>query len=330
MTEDLFADLPAEAVELYMQAVETGYIHMTPPADSAGPLAFAARLDHRQRLVDLGLLQPGMERPVLVPVDPEIAAAQQERRIAADLARAVGLRDRWQTLTTAYRAARAWHDESSLVRYVEGKEAIGQELQLVLSGQIKRVRTIQPGGPRPPELIKAAIADELGYRRRGIQRQILYQDPQRHHAPTAHFVRAVTEAGVEVRTLPYLPDRAFLIDDLVMYPLNGDNDVAVFNREPSVVAILNRLFEQNWERAAPFTERPEASRGQQLSPEQRRIVHLLVGGMTTEAIATTLAMSVRTVARHLERARHVFTADSLAELAWKIRGEYPSGLPADW
>ena len=329
MSDDLFGDLPPEAVELYLQAVETGSIEMSPePGDPAE--ASAAPPDHRRRLLDLGLLKPGMERPVLVPVDPETAAAQQERRAAAELARAAGLRDRWQVLTTAYRAERAWHDESSLVQYVAGKEAVGQQLQLVLSGQVKRVRTIQPGGPRPAELIKGAIAEELGLLRRGIQRQILYQDSQRHHAPTAHFVRAVTEAGVEVRTLPHLPDRAFLIDDMVMYPLDGDTDVAVFNREPSMVAFMNRLFEQSWDRAAPFEERQETVRGKQLSPEQRRIVRLLVGGMTTEAIGTVLAMSLRTVNRHLEKTRKIFDADSLAELAYKVRGEYPDGIPAEW
>ena len=108
-----------------------------------------------------------------------------------------------------------------------------------------------------------------------------------------------------MRTLPYLPDRAFLIDGLVMYPLDGNKDIGVFNREPSVVALFSRLFEQSWDRAAPFEERQETVQGKQLSMEQRRIVRLLVGGMTTEAIATTLAMSLRTVNRHLEKARRV-------------------------
>jgi DNA-binding CsgD family transcriptional regulator len=329
VSEDLLGELPAEAVELYLQAVETGSIPMDPSPAAPDTQAPAAP-DYRQRLLDLGLLKPGVERPVLVPVDPETAAAQQERRAANQLARAAELRDRWQALTTAYRAERAWHDETSLVRYVAGKEAVGQQLQLVLSGPVKRLRTIQPGGPRPAELIRATIAEELDMARRGIQRQMLYQDSQRHHAPSAQFVRTVTEAGAEVRTLPHLPDRVFLIDDLVMYPLDGDTEIAVFNREPSMVAFISRLFEQNWERAAPFEERPEIARGKQLSAEQRRIIRLLVGGMTTEAIGSALAMSLRTVNRHLEKTRKIFDADSLAELAYKIRGEYPDGLPAEW
>ncbi|MBC3842703.1 hypothetical protein GXW82_28615 [Streptacidiphilus sp. 4-A2] len=268
-----------------------------------------------------------MERPVLVPVDrrdrgrPAGAArgepAGPRRRAARPL----------QVLTTAYRAERAWHDETSLVRYVAGKEAVGQQLQLVLSGPVKRLRTIQPGGPRPAELIRATIAEELDMARRGIQRQMLYQDSQRHHAPSAQFVRTVTEAGAEVRTLPHLPDRVFLIDDLVMYPLDGDTEIAVFNREPSMVAFISRLFEQNWERAAPFEERPEIARGKQLSAEQRRIIRLLVGGMTTEAIGSALAMSLRTVNRHLEKTRKIFDADSLAELALQDPGNTRTGFP---
>ncbi len=325
--DDLLGELPAEAVELYLQAVESGAIPITPPPPTGEGEAVP---DHRQRLLDLGLLKPGVKRPVLVPVDPETAAAQQERRAAAQLARAAELRGHWQTLTTAYRAERAWHDETSLVQYVAGKEAVGQQLQLVLSGPVKRLRTIQPGGPRPAELIRATIASELEMARRGIHRQMLYQDSQRHHAPSVQFVRTVTEAGVEVRTLPHLPDRVFLIDDMVMYPLDGDTEIAVFNREPSMVAFISRLFEQNWERASPFEERPEIARGKQLSGEQRRIIRLLVSGMTTEAIGSALAMSLRTVNRHLEKTRKIFDADSLAELAYRIRGEYPDGLPADW
>ena len=192
MIWDPFGELPPEAMELYLQAVETGSIPLAPGGGGDRASLSPAYLDYCQHLLDLGLLKPGMKRPVLVPVDPETAAAQQERRAAADMARAARLRDQWQSLTTAYRAARAWHDESSLVRYVDGKEEIGQQLQLVLSGKVSRVRTIQPGGPRPAELLKGAIAEELGLVARGIQRQILYQDSQRHHAPTAQFVRAVT------------------------------------------------------------------------------------------------------------------------------------------
>lgn len=326
MSLDHFDSLPRAAVELYLRAVEAGDLPEKAPEDADADSPDA----HRELLLGLGLLKAGMKRPELVPVDPETAAAQLERRAAAELVRTATLRDQWQPLTTAYRAARAWSDEKSLVQYVRGKEAIGQQLQLLLSGKVHRVRTIQPGGPRPAELIKGAVAEELALRGRGITRQILYQDSQRNHAPTAHFVRAVTEAGVAVRTLPYLPDRTFLIDDVAMYPLAGDNEVAVFNREPSMVALLNRQFEQIWDRATPFGDAPETGREAQFSNEQRRIMRLLVGGMTTEAIASTLAVSLRTVNRQLEKMRSIFSAQSLAELTYKVRGEYPNGIPADW
>jgi predicted DNA-binding protein (UPF0251 family) len=334
VSDDVFGNLPASAVEQYLQAVEEGELPLSPGADgdlspeSPPHPVLDQRQQDRQLLQDLGLLKPAMDRPVLVPVDPETAAAQQERRATQELARAAALRDRWQPLTTAYRSARAWHDETSLARYVEDKEAIGQALQLRLSEPLKLLRTMQPGAPRPPELLKGSIAQELEMRRRGVQRQILYEDRQRHHAPTGHYVRTVTAAGVEVRTVPVLPwDRLFIFDDLVMYPKDGNNDIAVFNREPSVVSFMNRLFEAHWQRAAPFEEQPEEL---ELTAEQRYAVRLLVGGMSVENIAARMGVAVRTVNRLLAEARKALGVHAPAELGWVLRGKFPHGLPADW
>jgi sugar-specific transcriptional regulator TrmB/DNA-binding CsgD family transcriptional regulator len=330
-TPSTFAALSDESTEIYLQAVESGEIPQSlgTGGDSSPGSPPSPAIRH---LLDLGLLKPGLDGPVYVPVDPATAAEQQERKAAQQVAEAATLRDRWSGLTTAYRSSRSWNDPGAIVRYVQGKEAISQQLALVVSGVLKSVRTIQPGGPRPREVLESVLADDLSLLRRGIHRQILYQDPAKQHAPTAQFVRAVTEAGAEVRTLPYLPDRLFLIDDLAVYPIDGDSAVAAFNAEPSTVAFFKRLFAQHWDRAAPFEAARPTSRGMTLTPDQRRITRLVCEqGLTSEAVAATLGWSLRTVNRNLQAAREVYdSAPSSAALAWRVRGEYPEGLPADW
>jgi DNA-directed RNA polymerase specialized sigma24 family protein len=315
--------LTPSAEELYLQAIERGGIAETGPEHSAD----------LQHLLALGLLRRGVDSPGYIPVDPQSAAEQQQRNAAQQLAQATALREGWASLTTAYRAAQGWHDPSALARYVEGKEAITQQLALVYSGPLKLVRTVQPGGPRPADVLESSLAEDLGLLGRQVHRQILYQTPARHHAPTRQYVRAVTAAGAEVRTLDYLPDRLFLLDEVAVYPLNGDNSIAVFNREPSAVSFMHRLFQQHWERAAPYESAAVVQeRDQRLTRDQRRSVRLACEqGLTAEAIADRTGWSKRTVDRHLAIAREVYDdANSLAALAWRLREEHPKGLPADW
>jgi DNA-binding CsgD family transcriptional regulator/sugar-specific transcriptional regulator TrmB len=314
--------LSAAATELYLDAVEAGTLP-DPGGPVAGPL---------QELLDLGLLRPAMEASGYVAVDPESAAEQQLRRSAEQLAAASALRGKLASLTTAYRAAQAWGDNSptALVRYFEGSEAITQQLGGLYQGPLRSVRTIQPGGPRPAGVLEQVLPDDLALLRRGVLRQILYQEPARRHKPTQAYVRAVTAAGAEVRTLPSLPDRLFLFDECVVYPLDGDNATAVFNREPSVVSLLHRMFAEQWSRAVAFESSNPSKQGRRLTERQRMILSLSCEhGLAAESIGRRMGLSTTTINRSLGWLRKEFDAPSLVVLAWKAREAYPAGFFAD-
>lgn len=333
------------AYRAFEEALRHGGIPKSPGGDGLSPKS-DPRPEYVEELLRFGLLRDGVDdETVWVPVDPESVAVQVERRARDAWVKASALQQDWRPLTAAYRRARAWSDSSSLVSYVEGKEAISQQLALLTTSARKLVITVQPGPVRPKEFLDASFPEDVALLRRGVERKILYQTPARRHVHTRHYVRAVTEAGAEVRTMDDLYDRVFIIDDTVVYPFDGKLDVAAFNSEPSSLGFHLRLFEQHWLRASVFdgqTVKPAAGlgqrparRGDQLTPQQKQIMRLAIeGGLTHDAIAKVVGCSPRTVGRQIEAVRAVYGDPNniwpLIKLGAEIRGEYPEGLPADW
>jgi DNA-binding CsgD family transcriptional regulator len=341
------AGLSVGAYQAFELALRFGGIPKSPGGDSLSPEA-RPHPEHIEELLRFGLLREGVDDETMwVPVDPESVAAQVEKRARAAWVIASQLQEDWRDLTLTYRRARASRDPNSLVRYVEGKEAISQQLAVLTASATKVVITVQPGPVRPKEFLDASFPEDVALLRRGVQRRILYQTPARKHVHTRNYVRAVTEAGAEVRTMDDLYDRVFIIDDTVVYPFEGKLDVAAFNSEPSSVGFHMRLFEQHWLRASVFdgsSAKIEAEatggeapvlRGDQLTPQQRQIVKLAIeGGLTHEVIAKVIGCSGRTVGRQIENIRAIYGDAGnlwpLIKLGAEIRGEYPEGLPADW
>jgi hypothetical protein len=117
-----------------------------------------------------------------------------------------------------------------------------------------------------------------------------------------------------------------------MYPKDGNTEIGVFNREPSVVSMVNRLFDSMWDRAVPFGGQVanEATNADGLTADQRYAARLLMTGKTVESIAAEMGQSKRTANRLLQGLREAFGARSPAEFAWILRGRYPDGLPPEW
>ena len=73
--------------------------------------------------------------------------------------------------------------------------------------------------------------------------------------------------------------------------------------------LLGALFDAVWEFADPFTV-DDATAEQQLSATQRTILRGLASGLTDEALASRLGMSVRTCRRHIAQIFELLGADS--------------------
>ncbi len=104
-------------------------------------------------------------------------------------------------------------------------------------------------------------------------------------------------AGVEVRTVRYLPARMAIVDDhfALVGLAGGGSTGGLLVRSAPLVAALTQYYDQLWESATPVV--PTQTKG--LGETEREVLRLLVHGLKDEAIARHLQISVRTVRRHI-------------------------------
>lgn len=112
-------------------------------------------------------------------------------------------------------------------------------------------------------------------------------------------VRARSEAGEEVRLLPDLPTRMFLIGDthaVLPEPLGFMDAPRSLVRQQGIVEALLLLFEQLWERATPVADLEGADADTRL---RGYLLQQLAAGEHDEQIARRLGLSLRTVRRRV-------------------------------
>ncbi|MFJ4090615.1 LuxR C-terminal-related transcriptional regulator [Kitasatospora sp. NPDC089913] len=304
MLELLGVDTTAEAVYREMLADPEGGVaelrerlHL-PEAD------VRAALD---RLADLTLLRASRERPgALWPVSPERGLELLLRRQEEDLAR------RQQELAVSKAAvARAVAEYATLrsATLVDGGErlvgldAIQAKLETLTARLATECLAVMPGGAQSAASLAASRPLDEDALRRGVSLRTIYQDSVRNDPETFAYTQWMTGLGGRVRTAPVLPPRMLVFDGTTaVVPIDPENTRAgaLCTEEPGIVASLVALFEQTWETAAPLggDPRPEDA-GTGLSPGERELLRLLSTGLTDDAAAKRLGVSVRTVRRQM-------------------------------
>ncbi|MYV67229.1 hypothetical protein GT043_15075 [Streptomyces sp. SID2131] len=144
---------------------------------------------------------------------------------------------------------------------------------------------------------------------RGVRVRVLVTDP------TEGLLRlAATE--VEVRILPSLPVRLSLVDGSdASLPLDpaAPRDGIVLLREPGVLVGLRALFHQLWDAAEPLSKAPVPD-ATGCTPQQRALLRLLADGLTDEAAARQLGISLRSERRLISQLSERFGARSRFQL----------------
>ncbi|TDD20234.1 response regulator transcription factor [Kribbella turkmenica] len=146
--------------------------------------------------------------------------------------------------------------------------------------------------------------------RPGLRYRALYPDTART-APTAgRHLGAMSLAGVAVRTVPYVPMNALVIDGSVaVLPADTANGSVAVLRLTGVVTTAVELFERIWPDAVPLSvdELPDDT---ELSVREQELLRLLALGSTDEVAADQLGISVRTVRRMVAQIMHRLGARS--------------------
>ncbi|MES4890672.1 hypothetical protein [Streptomyces sp. NPDC096012] len=223
----------------------------------------------------------------------------------------------------------------SAFRYLHGLPDINRAIQNELDGARSEILTAQPDGSRPHAVLRDALAAVRRQLAAGVAMRTLYQHSTRFDEPTKQYVKAVTEFGVQVRTLPEFFERLIIIDRSVAFiPGSRDRTTAVLVREPALVGFLTDVFTRQWDRAEPFPFVPvrAAEAAGDVIPDMRETIRkLLIEGRSDKEIARRLGLSLRSLQTHVARlkddhgAQHRLQLGYLMALSDQMPGEPGSG-----
>ncbi|MER6396851.1 MULTISPECIES: helix-turn-helix transcriptional regulator [unclassified Kitasatospora] len=321
MLELLGLDTTAEAVYREMLADPEGGVVELCQRLRLPERAVREALD---RLADLTLLRASRDRPgAFWPVSPERGLELLLRRQEEDLAR------RQQELAVSKAAvARAVAEYATLraSTLVDGGErlvgldAIQAKLEVLTARLTSECLAVMPGGAQSAASLAASRPLDEDALVRGVSLRTIYQDSVRNDPETLGYAQWMTGLGGRVRTAPVLPPRMLVFDrSTAVVPIDPENTRlgALCTEEPGIVASLVALFEQTWETAVPLGTHRAEDAGTGLSAGERELLRLLSTGLTDDAAAKRLGVSVRTVRRQMAALMERLDAGSRFEAGLK-------------
>ncbi|MFF8769878.1 helix-turn-helix domain-containing protein [Kitasatospora sp. NPDC015120] len=333
--------LSPEARSLYQKALR----HDGPLTDDQGcPLSPESDHEPLQELLRLGLLNPEVGPPGTFAVkDPRQLAESASNNLqmeAADLLRrSISLHATLQELSLEYQAHTTGPEPGGSIEYVQGRGTINQLLETLLENASREMLTAQPGGGRAADALRIAIDRDMRFVQRGGTIRTIYQPGARYSNPTVDYVREITQAGCQVRTLDEAFAKLIVLDRKVAVVTVGgeeNRDRAAFIRDEAVISYIVHVFSSQWERAIPFSGSHEIPR-QVVSSMRQQIIRMMLQGAGHRTIARRLGLSERTLARHIAELREEHEVETLFQLGWKLarQQEGPmlpdaSVLPLDW
>jgi DNA-binding CsgD family transcriptional regulator len=298
--------LDAAAFAVYRQLLRA-------PGMRESELAPTLGLDHVRVSTAIGTLKRlALVRPCwddadgLVPAHPRTGLAalltEQETRLLEQRRLVEEVRGSVDSLTAEYSR---WQADASRgeVEFLEAADVAPQSLELAADAtrEVLAFRLVERDG----EAFEAARAVDTTALDRGLTLRALWLTSIGNSPAARAHLHEVARGGGEVRTVPVLPARMDIFDGTAaLLPADAVDfgRGAVLLRGGSVLGALQHLFELMWSTAVPL-EGPVAGRapgeGAELdvSSTERAVLLLLSQGMTDEAVARKLGVSLRTVRR---------------------------------
>lgn len=305
-------DRPApETTAVYAHALRHGGITEGDerPAAELGLSAEAFRAAVAE-LKELHLLRERSSgAPMLVPVAPDIASATRILPIDEEVHRHQATISRLRRNINAFRPEylETRGDGESTPSLLEVSDAEQLAAQLYLSTEEceseyvaflpNAMLTASDGAP-----LRMATT-MLGLLNRGVRVRMLLQHAVRSDIRVRKVLAELLEAGAEIRTAGQLPNRLTVYDARVAFLLQEEvqtsgQSTGVMIRSASAVRVLMDLIESAWADAHPYAA-DEIGYREVIDSLHRTIIQLLAEGLTDEAVARRLGISVRTCRRHI-------------------------------
>ncbi|MGK5742998.1 helix-turn-helix domain-containing protein [Micromonospora sp. URMC 103] len=255
--------------------------------------------DALRTLTAAGLVHIGDgEPPTYTAVDPNVALDAPLRAYAERLAAA---RDHLHRLAGIHRAHATLTDPNAVLEVVSGRTAVLKRFACLQRAARTEIRCLD----KPPYL-DVSSTTSLGVEplRRGARARTIYERSSLEQPGALRGLEQLVAAGQQARVLPTLPIKLYLADDrygMVVRHTAGADVSAVLLGTSALLDGMGHLFEGLWRSALPLRPAAAAAPAANHRPvvEHRRLVALLLSGLTDEAIARQLGVGYRTVQRHI-------------------------------
>ncbi|MFG2652935.1 helix-turn-helix domain-containing protein [Streptomyces sp. NPDC048436] len=246
---------------------------------------------------------------VLFPVDPDVAQAslilpidEEVHRRRATISR---LRQRLNDFRPHYLETRrsASDGDASLVELRDADELAGHLYLAAEHCSGEYVALLPNGLLSTGDETSARVADgALGLLARGVRVRLLLQHAVRSDIRARKVLTRLHIGGAEIRTTGELGRQLVAFDEETAFLLNegggADESAGVMIHSRSAVGLLLDLVECTWSGAQQYSAEESGYRTVADSLHLT-IVQLLADGLTDEAVARRLGISVRTCRRHI-------------------------------
>ncbi|MCX4779033.1 helix-turn-helix transcriptional regulator [Streptomyces sp. NBC_01264] len=257
------------------------------------------------RLSEMALLRggggdPGQGRAIGPELALQLLQARQQAELAAQQQRMEATRAAVVGLMAEIADSSSQEASKSGIRYLEGIDAIRDQIELLSAGARSEVLSFAPDSQMSQASIEAARPLNQRNVEQGIEMRTIYLDSIRHDHHAREYTTWLEGIGVHVRTSPVLPNRLTIVDRrsaLVAVDATNTGAGAALVTSPGLISLLVTLFEHIWEASAPLGPTAAPGEPELLTRQQAAVLQLMAEGRTDEAIAHGLGVSTRTVGR---------------------------------
>ncbi|OKI49197.1 TrmB family transcriptional regulator [Micromonospora sp. CB01531] len=231
------------------------------------------------------------------------------------------------TLAEEHRVAMAGRSISELIEVVTGVDGIRHRFAQVQHAARALVRNLvtAPFVAVPPgtNALETVMMD------RGVEYRVVLERAALAEPGMIAETVASLRKGVQVRVAESLPIKLVLADaDLGLVPLtaeSGGEPGAVLLHRSGLLSAMDALFEIVWRHAHPLnvsafdeltTEDAQGADSAAPTGLDRRILALLLAGLTDQAVASQLDLSLRTLQRRLRYLMDLAGVQSRMQLGW--------------
>jgi DNA-binding NarL/FixJ family response regulator len=237
------------------------------------------------------------------PVRPELGFTALLQQQEADLARRAHQVAALRAAATA--ASATW---STRLQHVAGvfepldncEDALAEAGRLAAQATTEYMQ-VMPAGPEALAALHPDLSRHEAAVARGVSVKALYHDSVRADPAALGHARRAALTGAEVRTAPIPPLPLVICDrQVALIPAGHErHEAALCVSEPAIVAVLSAVFDNSWDTATPLGSIITPDETTRLTPSDRALLQLLAGGLTDEAAAKRLGVSLRTVRRQM-------------------------------